>query len=658
MNAKIIGGSVWLVMFGAASVLLIGAFGHFDVSAQPDGTAAAASAAPSMTAGPEDTAPAPAAVVASAGVRMLPLDLSPGLAEIIKLAQAQIGSDTILAYIQNSRQAYNPTADEILYLTDLGVSEKVVAALVNKTDTGLAPAPVAAPENMIDSSAPPAPAASAMELSLPDGQAALQATSPSGTYGSYATSPEEQIEAPMAADPPPLQNPQDSYFYDSLSPYGNWVQTPASGWGWQPMAASVDSGWVPYRDRGRWMLTDDGWYWASDYSWGWAAFHYGRWEFELPYGWVWIPGNDWAPAWVAWVTTEGFAGWAPLPPGVRYRRGAGLLSAAGAGSLKARYGLKAASFTFVAPQHFLSRNVGRYAAPASKTEALFAAGTPVNNYSFAGGKIINMGVTAEQIAVATKAPVPKFAIKETTSPESAGAKSAGASMAVFRPDVAAPAARSSAEPATRAVLINKTPRPAAMDAEISRASAPALVSPGYAVQASRPNSAASRSIIVGGNVAASQATRAVPSPASSVSTAPATGGQASTIGSDYRRAQTPSAPAPAITYPSYNPRVINSTPLAPTGIGTFNNPRGINSSPSTPIGTGAFSTAPQHNNNIAPAGGASSGSAPASALIESHGGGALGGRTAAAPGSTSSITANAPQGSSQSQPQSSSKASR
>ena len=26
----------------------------------------------------------------------------------------------------------------------------------------------------------------------------------------------------------------------------------------------------------------------------------GRWFFDDSYGWVWVPGSEWAPAWVAW----------------------------------------------------------------------------------------------------------------------------------------------------------------------------------------------------------------------------------------------------------------------------------------------------------------------------------------------------------------------
>src|SRR3977135_729720 len=33
-------------------------------------------------------------------------------------------------------------------------------------------------------------------------------------------------------------------------------------------------------------------------------------------GWVWVPGDQWAPAWVSWRQTddEDYVGWAPLPP--------------------------------------------------------------------------------------------------------------------------------------------------------------------------------------------------------------------------------------------------------------------------------------------------------------------------------------------------------
>ena len=128
MNPKTFGGSIWLLLFGAASVLLIGAFTRFDRGGQPDGAAATAPAPPPAAAGVDSAGPDPSPAVASAGVPLLPSDLSPGLAEIIKLAQAHIADDTILAYIQNSGQTYNPSADEILYLSDLGASAQTTSA--------------------------------------------------------------------------------------------------------------------------------------------------------------------------------------------------------------------------------------------------------------------------------------------------------------------------------------------------------------------------------------------------------------------------------------------------------------------------------------------------------------------------------------------------
>ncbi len=40
-------------------------------------------------------------------------------------------------------------------------------------------------------------------------------------------------------------------------------------------------------------------------------------------GWVWVPGDEWAPAWVSWRITNDkkYVGWAPLTPEVRVKKG-------------------------------------------------------------------------------------------------------------------------------------------------------------------------------------------------------------------------------------------------------------------------------------------------------------------------------------------------
>lgn len=82
-------------------------------------------------------------------------------------------------------------------------------------------------------------------------------------------------------------------------------------WVWRPRVYYV--GWTPYCN-GRWYYTVWGWFWYSFYDWGWACYHHGRWVFSPIYGWIWIPGRVWAPAWVDWCYTGAYVGWFPRFP--------------------------------------------------------------------------------------------------------------------------------------------------------------------------------------------------------------------------------------------------------------------------------------------------------------------------------------------------------
>ena len=124
----------------------------------------------------------------------------------------------------------------------------------------------------------------------------------------------------------PAQEEADiGMFYSSLGSQGEWISVDGGTYAWRP--SGVDAGWRPYSD-GHWVWTDDGWYWATDEPWGWATYHYGRWYNDDYYGWVWVPGYEWAPAWVEWRYGDNCVGWAPLSPyavfsvswGVHYRR--------------------------------------------------------------------------------------------------------------------------------------------------------------------------------------------------------------------------------------------------------------------------------------------------------------------------------------------------
>jgi hypothetical protein len=123
-----------------------------------------------------------------------------------------------------------------------------------------------------------------------------------------------QTESYEPAPPPaPVATVSYQSFYDGLAPYGAWINYPGYGYVWLPNAGPD---FVPYNTNGNWVYTDAGWTWASNYSWGWAPFHYGRWFYEGGYGWMWVPGNEWAPAWVSWRSSNDYYGWAPLGPNV------------------------------------------------------------------------------------------------------------------------------------------------------------------------------------------------------------------------------------------------------------------------------------------------------------------------------------------------------
>lgn len=110
------------------------------------------------------------------------------------------------------------------------------------------------------------------------------------------------------------------FFYDALSPHGDWIYADDYGYVFQP-AMAQQRDWAPYSD-GYWAYTDAGWTWISNEDFGWATYHYGRW-IQMQGSWVWVPGTEWAPAWVSWRQTDDHIGWAPLPPEARWSANVG-----------------------------------------------------------------------------------------------------------------------------------------------------------------------------------------------------------------------------------------------------------------------------------------------------------------------------------------------
>ena len=99
-----------------------------------------------------------------------------------------------------------------------------------------------------------------------------------------------------------------AYYDDDLNEHGSWTYISGYGYGWRPR---VSAGWRPY-NHGYWARSRYGTLtWVSYEPWGWAPYHYGRWSYDPFYGWFWLPGSGYGPAWVYWWYGPGYVGWAP-----------------------------------------------------------------------------------------------------------------------------------------------------------------------------------------------------------------------------------------------------------------------------------------------------------------------------------------------------------
>lgn len=167
---------------------------------------------------------------------------------------------------------------------------------------------------------------------------------------------------------PPVAAPRDhSLFYERLSPYGRWFDVSGYGYCWRPTITTAR--WRPYVD-GCWVWSSLGWTWQSNEPFGWATYHYGRWVNLSRYGWVWVPGDEWAPAWVSWRQSRDYVGWAPLPPdrgpisGV-YR------------DCDSHYNLGPTSYTFINTNQFVQPSYTTVYAPVTRNTTIFQSSVNV-----------------------------------------------------------------------------------------------------------------------------------------------------------------------------------------------------------------------------------------------------------------------------------------
>jgi hypothetical protein len=164
----------------------------------------------------------------------------------------------------------------------------------------------------------------------------------------------------------------------------------------------VASTWHPYQD-GHWVWTDEGWTWISDEPYGWATYHYGRWYDDPDYGWEWIPGDEYAPAWVSWQESDDYIGWAPLPPSVSFR----------VGRLDVR--LAPETYVFVPTRQFLAPRISQYAVPRAERDRIFVRTRNVTEYQIVNRRVVNRGISVDRIQRVVGRAVPRYQVADMSA---------------------------------------------------------------------------------------------------------------------------------------------------------------------------------------------------------------------------------------------------
>jgi hypothetical protein len=162
--------------------------------------------------------------------------LAYGVPQILQMAQANVGNDTIVAYIKNSGSSYGLNADQIIYLKQQGLSNDVITAMLSQPKPGVlastpatsAPQPVASTTSTgtadatplySPSQSDPIPAAQASTQPVPAATAA-----PTVTYVLTVPSPASYYYAQPYCYP--------SYYYPSYACYPPVSLSFAWGNGW------------------------------------------------------------------------------------------------------------------------------------------------------------------------------------------------------------------------------------------------------------------------------------------------------------------------------------------------------------------------------------------------------------------------------------------
>ena len=233
--------------------------------------------------------------------------------------------------------------------------------------------------------------------------------------------PQGQRQANIQTQPEPQRHGQGqqvsesneedyNVFYTRLSSdEGNWVEAGNYGYCYRPR---VSEDWRPYRD-GHWVWTDRGWYWDSNERFAWATYHYGRWVRIGGTGWCWVPGHQWAPAWVSWRESEQHVGWAPLPPEADVSVNVGISSWS-----DSYYDVGPAAYSFISYSHWREPSYAQYIEPPERNVQIIAETKNVTNIVTNNNVINNFGPPVQTVAAKTNQNIQqvKLALNPATDP--------------------------------------------------------------------------------------------------------------------------------------------------------------------------------------------------------------------------------------------------
>jgi hypothetical protein len=194
-----------------------------------------------------------------------------------------------------------------------------------------------------------------------------------------------------------------SFFYSSLAQHGEWIEADPGFYVWRPY--HVSRGWRPYM-HGRWVWTSYGWYWVSYEPFGWAVFHYGRWYYDDFYGWVWVPGYEWGPAWVEWRYNDDYIGWAPLPPYATFSMSVGI-------RFTRVWRAPVHYWTFIPCRYIVHHRIVDHVVPVERSRRLFGSTRSSARYVVDNGRVVNAGIDVGFVERRAKTRVERVDIIET-----------------------------------------------------------------------------------------------------------------------------------------------------------------------------------------------------------------------------------------------------